>query len=123
VPNGERLRVELTPSGTTELARYLGPRVAVVEGTLTSVGGDGSMVIAVDQVQLVDGLRQPWTGEGVVTFNTPYVAGVQQRVFNRRLTTIATVAATAVLVGIAVVALKSGGAHGNPGDGTPGPTP
>src|SRR5438874_3174498 len=65
--SGERVRLTLTPQGTTDLARFLGPRVIVVTGTLSSVTADSAIVVAVDEVTLVDGLRQPWSGEGVVS--------------------------------------------------------
>src|SRR5439155_1053432 len=62
VPAGEQVRVELNPQGTIELARYLGPRVAIVDGTINSVAGDTALLIVVESVQLLDGLRPPRHG-------------------------------------------------------------
>lgn len=119
---GERVRIALTAEGMTDLARYLGPRVAVAEGTLNSNGGD-AMVVAVDFVQLIDGTRQPWSGEGVVSFPTNYVANVRQRTLLRRQSIIAGTGLTAALAAVAIVALKAGSAGGSdcPGCGPPPP--
>jgi hypothetical protein len=118
---GSTVRLSLTPEGMTELARFLGPRVAVVEGTLTAQSSDGAMVIGVEMVQTSDGVRQPWSGEGVVTVPKMYVVDVGVRTLNRRQTTIGTIALVASVVAIALLALAVGGAHGNaaPGGGTP----
>jgi hypothetical protein len=119
---GERLRVELTPEGTTEMARYLGPRVIEAEGSLMSVAADRAMVVAVDFVQMVDGMRMPWSGEGVVTFPPNLVAGTRGRTFEKRRTIVATTAAVAALVTTAVIAIRSGRASGG-GEVPPPPPP
>jgi hypothetical protein len=103
---GERVRVELTSEGTTELARYLGPRVKEAEGALISVAADRAWVVAVDFVALVDGIRQPWSGEGHVTFPAQYIAGTRGRVMEKRRSWVAAVAAAGALILTAVVALK-----------------
>lgn len=118
---GERVRVALTREGTTELARYLGPRVAEAEGALVSIDADRSMVIAVDFVGMTDGVRQGWSGEGTVTFPANYVAGTQQRTFRKRRSIVASAALAGALIVTAVVALKGGGAAGGPGNGAPPP--
>jgi len=123
VPAGEQVRVELNPQGTIELARYLGPRVAIVDGTINSVAGDTALLIVVESVQLVDGVRQPWNGEGVVRFPVTYVAALRRRVLDKRQTTIASVALTGALVAIAVIALRAAGASGGSDVGSGGPPP
>src|SRR5687768_12746315 len=75
---GERVRIALSPQGSVELARYLGPRVIGAEGALNGVT-EGAYVVAVDYVQFSDNTRQPWSGEGVVTIPLQYATGVQQR--------------------------------------------
>ena len=119
---GERVRVELTPEGTVELARYLGPRVIEAEGSLASVAADRAMVIAVDFVKLADGLRTPWSGEGTVNFPASLVAGTQQRTFEKRRTIVASAAAVGALIATAVIAIRSGRASGG-GEVPPPPPP
>lgn len=119
---GERVRVVLTPEGSTELARYLGPNVAVAEGGLASVGGDGTYVVAVDFVQMMNGIRQPWTGEGVVSIPAGYHSEIRQRTYLRNQSFVAAGALAVVLIATAIAALKSAGAAGN-GDGQPPPPP
>ena len=118
---GTGLRVRLTRDGETEMVRYLGPRVVSAEGTLSAIGADGSLTLGVEMVQTSDGVRQPWSGEGVVVFPKAYVTDVQVRTLNRRQTTIATIALAASVILIAIIALAAGGAHGAPdaGGGTP----
>jgi hypothetical protein len=119
----ERVRLTLTGQGTEELARFLGPRVVGAEGDLTSIQSDGAMVVAVDFVRLADGTRQPWTGEGVVTFPAGYVTEVRERTFLRRQSYVAGGALTGGLIAVAIMALRSGGAGGNGGGGPPPPPP
>src|SRR5439155_24510853 len=120
---GERVRLTLTPQGTTDLARFLGPRVIVVTGTLSSVTADSAIVVAVDEVTLVDGLRQPWSGEGVVSFAPAYVDAVQRHVLQRTRSIVAAGVAVAALISIVVIAIKAAGAGGGSCDGCPPPPP
>src|SRR5437870_5473832 len=80
---GERVRLQLTPQGMTEMARFLGPLVAEAEGTLTSVADDGALGVAVDLVQHVNGIREPWSGEGLVSFPHGYITEVRERIYQR----------------------------------------
>ena len=66
LPAGADVRVKLTAEGTQELARFLGPRVVTAEGTLASTRADGALMVAVDWIELTDGQRQRWNGEGQV---------------------------------------------------------
>lgn len=118
---GERVRLGLTIDGTNELARYLGPLVVSVEGQLHSTSETGYDV-AVDFVQMSSGIRQEWSGEGVVTIPKFYVTTTHQRTFLKRQTIIAAGIAVAVLVITAKIALNnnlfgtdlSGGGAENP---------
>ena len=80
---GERARIVLTPDGTTELARYLGPSVSIVEGAVSAVRDDGTLVVAVTFVQQLNGVRQVWTGEGMVSIPPQYRSEVHERTFLR----------------------------------------
>jgi hypothetical protein len=115
--------VTLTSEGTVEMARFLGPRVVMAEGLLTELRGDGGMAVSVDFVQTADGLRQPWTGEGIITFPRAYVSAVKERTFLRRQSYVAGAAMAAGLVAIAIFALSVGGAGGDGGGGGPPPPP
>ena len=119
-PAGADARVQLSSEGTTELARDLGPRVGAVDGKIASVGSDGSLVLAVTWVQLVDGVRQPWTGEGRVTIPKQYVASVEQRTLNRRKSYIAGAAIAGAVLLVAFQLIKGGGGNGLPETPTDG---
>ena len=121
-PAGQRLRVNLSPEGTTELAKFLGPRVEQVEGTLVNVQPDGTMSVAVEWVQTPGGVRQPWMGEGGVAIPATYIQSVQQHTLNRTSSVLAAVGITGGLIALAVVALNTGGSQGGgDGPGTPPP--
>lgn len=119
---GERVRIVLTPQGITDMARYLGPNVAVAEGVLDSLTGSDAIVVAVDFIQTTNGIRQPWSGEGVVTFPHGYVNETQHQTFQKGRSIAAFTALGVVLVAIAVLALRSGGAKGG-GDAGGQPPP
>ena len=119
---GQRVRLALTPEGTSELARFLGPRVTEAEGALVSMGVDRSLVVAVDFVA-VAGIRQAWSGEGSVTFPPSYIAGTRERRFERRRSIVASAAGVGGLILIAVMAFQIAGGGGGPGDGGTPPPP
>jgi hypothetical protein len=116
-PTGAEVRVQLNNEGTTELARYLGPRVISLDGKLDSLSSDGAMVITVAIVQIADGTSQQWTGEGSVTFPRPYVTSVQLRTLDRRKSTIFGIALVVSLVVIGELAAKGGSNSAPPGSG------
>ena len=120
---GGLVKVRLTADGTTNLAQFLGPRVEYADGMLSEVGSDGSIVVGVTSVRLLDGIDQHWSGRSVVTFPAQYVAEVQARTIDKgrtRIAVAATVLALATIVGLAfgvTAARGDGGADGG------GPTP
>ncbi len=119
---GERARVVLTPDGTVELARYLGPSVSIVEGAVSAVRDDGTLVVAVTFVQQLNGVRQVWTGEGMVSIPPQYRSEVHERTFLRNQSIVAGVVFVAAIIATAVVALRAGGAKGGTdAGGTPPP--
>lgn len=119
---GQQALVFLTPEGTTELARYLGPNVAAAEGLVASVTEDGSIMMAVQYVEQTNQLRQPWTGEGVVAIPAMYRREVRQRSFQKRRSIVAGTLLSLGLMSLAVIALR-GGKSGNGGVEVPPPPP
>ena len=122
-PTAQIVRVRLTSEGTAELARYLGPRVVLVEGTYSRGGGNDAVVVGPDWVELADGQRTNWSGEGVVTIPLKYTQGVEARLFDRRKTTLATVFTVVGTALVALVAFNAGGAKGSPPSAGPGGPP
>jgi hypothetical protein len=116
---GERVVLDLTPQGSVEMARYLGPSVTIAEGGLVSVGPDGELTVAVDFVQMSNGMKQPWAGEGSVIFPRQYVQTLRERHFERRRTVVASTAAIAALIAAEDARLF----HGNDGGGGTPPPP
>lgn len=119
---GQRVRVHLTTDGTTELARYLGPRVTSVDGRLASAQSDGALNVAVESVQLTDGVRQAWSGEGVVAFPSQYVTRIERSELSKARTTVGAIALVVGLFAIAALALKVTGSQGGPDAGGGSPT-
>ena len=105
---GQPARVFLTPDGTAELARYLGPNVASAEGVVASVSEDGTLLLSVETVKQTNGLVQPWTGEGAVSIPAMYRRDVHERVFQKRRSIVAGMLLVGGLVSLAVVAIRSG---------------
>lgn len=118
---GNNVRLQLTEAGTTEQAKYLGPNVQEITGPLHDVLPSGTLVVTPEWVKTSSGVLQPWSGEGSVHVPREYVRTLEVRTFNRRRTTVASVAVVGGLVAIAIIALKVGGAHGDagPSGGTP----
>jgi hypothetical protein len=115
---GERVRMRLTPQGMDSLARFLGPRVASADGQLSSVAADGSYVVAVDFVQTADGIRQPWNGEGIVSFPQSAIVDIKQNTFQKKQTFIATAIAVGALLLVTKLAFASGLLGGDGGAGS-----
>ena len=119
----ERVVLDLTPEGTVEMARYLGPRVTTAEGVLMTIGDDGAMNVAVDFVEMADRTKQPWAGEGSVVFPREYVQVVRERHFEKRRTVIASTAAIGALLAAAIITMKQTGVFGGDGSGGTSPPP
>lgn len=118
---GNGVRFQLTAAGTTELARFLGPNVLEISGRLHAVLPSGVLVVSPEWVKTSNGVSQPWSGEGAVSFPRDYVRALDERTFSLRKSTISSVALVGGLVSVAVIALATGGAHGaaGPSGGTP----
>ena len=119
---GEYVKVRLSAEGSAALAQFLGPRVEWAQGTLGESRSDGTVVLGVVQVRLLDGTDHFWQGTGRVEIAPPHMAELQRRELNRGRTRTVSIALAAFLVVIAVAALSTGGAGGAPdGGGTPPP--
>jgi hypothetical protein len=119
--SGAELRVELNREGTATLTSRFGPNVTAVDGTLSSVSGDGSLSIGMSALQMANGARQELIAADTITLPRVLVAGVEVRTLNRRKTTVAAVAIGAVVVTAGVVAMR--GARGDAAATEPAPGP
>ena len=119
---GTQVRLRLNASGTAELAQFLGPRVEYAEGTLSEVRSDGSVVVGVTSVRVLDGVENSWSGQNVVTIAPSQRVEVHVRTLDKHRTRVATVASIASVIAVFALALVGGVAHGDtPGSGTPPP--
>lgn len=119
---GQPARVQLTPEGTAELARYLGPNVAWAEGTVASISDDGTIMLAVDFVEQTNQIRQPWTGEGVVGIPANYRLEAHERVFQKRRSIVASALLGLGVLSMGLIALRGAGS-GEGGIEVPPPPP
>jgi hypothetical protein len=106
------VRVTLNQGGTEALTRFLGPRVRAASGKVASINADGDMTIVVASVQLADGSRQSWGGEGLVTFPKAHVASVEVSTLDRRKSYAGAAVAVAVVALAALALLKGRGGNG-----------
>lgn len=120
---GERVVLDLTSQGTTEMTRYLGPSVTMAEGVLLSVGAEGEMTVAVDFVQMSNGAKQAWAGEGSVIFPRAYVQTVRERHFEKRRTVLASAATIGALLAATIITMRQTGIFGGDGGGGVPPPP
>jgi hypothetical protein len=120
-PPPGRVRVMLNPDGSRELTRLLGPGVTVAEGVVSTLESDGTLRLGVDYVQFANGMRTPWTGEGVVPIAVSHRDSVLRHTYQRRQSVMAAGALVAALVATAVLALRTGGSDGGEVGGPPPP--
>jgi hypothetical protein len=106
---GAVVRVTLTAAGSEDLARFLGPRVYGADGRIASTTAEGDPTIAVTWVQLGDGSRQPWMGEGVVTFPKADIANVAMHTLDRQKSSLVAAVFAVALFTMTYVALQGGG--------------
>jgi hypothetical protein len=105
---GADVRIRLTDQGTTELARYLGPRVVRVDGRV--VGHDANHLrVSVQSVQTVDGANQPWRGEQAVDFPAATYSNIERREFKRSRTTLIAGGLAVAMAVIGYQAVQNGG--------------
>ncbi len=118
-----QVRVVFTAEGTSAMTSSLGPRVVWADGTLSERRADGTIVVGVSQVRLQDGTDHFWSGTGVATIAPNHVQELQHRKVDKGRTRTALVVLAVALVGIASMALGTGGADGSPNAGTVIPPP
>jgi len=118
---GDELRIHLTEQGTSELTRYLGPRVIALDGQLMHVGADSTLTLGVSMLHFVDGTSYPFTGEGTVPVSCALIGSVERRTFSPSRTAFVSAGVVAGLVAVARAALHTG--HVSPGGGIGGPPP
>ncbi|MBA2687944.1 MAG: hypothetical protein H0U64_07575 [Gemmatimonadaceae bacterium] len=113
---GQEIIVELTASGGTRLAQYLGPRAQTISGTTISAKPD-SLGISVRQVVRDNGEEQFWRGEEVRIARSD-ISRVSERRLSRGKSSLA---AALVAVGAYAIHRAFGGASSDEGrrGGTP----
>lgn len=111
------MRLYLSDAGSRELARYVGPRVTNINGTVTREENGGDLVLAVSSTVTTNGNETFWDGE-VVSVPRPYIAVLQER----KLSVSRTAAVAGGLVAAAVGLGRATGAIGG-GGGKGGGTP
>lgn len=62
--HGQRVRVMLTDQGTVNVARFVGPRVTIIDGNVAAAD-DSGVTLGVLQITKADGVEEYWKGEAV----------------------------------------------------------
>jgi hypothetical protein len=112
---GSRVHVALTDQGSIDLAQYLGPRVAGVDGRLVQTS-DSAVSVSVTQVVTQSGDDQLWKGENVA-IPRGAIASVQGRKLSFWRSGIigGAVAAAAFIIGAQAGGSSGGGKKGGGG--------
>ena len=116
---GTRVSVSLTDAGTDDLARFVGPGVAAIEGHVVS-SSDEAMHLGVTLVRLHNGAENFWKGERV-SVPRVQIAEVRERRLSRSRSFLS--AGTLLLAAVAAIDVFSGPgrAASRGGGGRPGP--
>jgi len=91
---GTEVAFDVNDAGRVALGGMIGPAIRQITGRLQARDGD-DYVVAVSNVELLDGGTQAWRGE-VVRINSSYVSTLYRREFSKGRT----IALTGVLVGL-----------------------
>jgi hypothetical protein len=105
---GRRVAIELTDAGTSELARYVGPRVGAIEGELVGAS-DSTLALSVIVTRQHNGIESFWNGEQVLVPRA-YVSHLSERQLSPTRTVLFASGFTALLAALAVA--FSGGFNG-----------
>ena len=108
---GVRVYVDLTETGTTDLARYLGPNARRVYGDVSG-SSDSAIVVSVRSVTDRRAIETLWSGERVPVPRTE-IADIRERRLSKQKSWIfgTAFAAGLALVGRSFAALGGGEAH------------
>jgi len=117
---GSYVAVTLTDSGSTELARYLGPNVFVVRGRYLG-DSDRGFLISVASVELKRGNELSWEGETVVLPNGTIASLDVRRLAKGRSILLAGVGAGGLVAATLAFTLNGGGTSLGPGRPRPNP--
>jgi hypothetical protein len=115
---GQRVFVRLTDQGSIDLARYIGPGMVAVDGTVESAA-DGEIALRVLRTEQRNGVDVSWAQEPV-TVPRSAIASIEERSLDKRRSWMVAgllgglVVAVGILIGTGVL---SGGA----GEDDPGP--
>ena len=103
--SGRELRVTLADGSAGDLARYLGPRAASLEGKLVD-RTDTSLTVSVTTVTRTSGVEETWPGDDVVLPRAAIATVQTQRISKSR--SILATAAIVVGAGLVAAAIKAG---------------
>ena len=117
---GSYVAVTLTDSGSTELARYLGPNVFVVRGRYLG-DSDRGFLISVASVELKRGNELSWEGETVALPNGTIASLDVRRLAKGRSILLAGVSAGGLVAATLAFSLNGGGTPLGPGRPRPNP--
>ena len=111
---GRRVRILLTEAGSTELARYVGPRIGTINGDVIRADSAG-LEIAVSSTVTRDENETFWKGEAV-SVPRDYVAVLQRRqiAVGRTVAFVGGLAGAAIGLGTVTGVVGGGGPRGGP---------
>jgi hypothetical protein len=118
-PAGSELRVTLADQSAGDLARFLGPRAASLEGRVVT-GSDTALTLSVTSITRTTGVEETWPGDQVVIPRTAIAAAETRRfAATRSLLLTGAIIVAGVIVGAALKSgpdvNSSGGGPSNPG--------
>lgn len=96
---GRELRVTLAEGSAGELARYLGPRAASLEGKLVG-RSDSALTVSVTTVTRTNGVEETWPGDAVVLPRSAIATTATRRPDKVR----SILVAGGIVVGVALIA-------------------
>jgi hypothetical protein len=101
-PPGKEIRVTLSEQGAAELARFLGPRAASLEGRVVT-RSDSGVTLSVTTITRANGVEETWPGDQVAIPRAAVAAAQARRVARTRsLLLTAAIIAGGILVGAAI---------------------
>jgi hypothetical protein len=111
VRSPQRVRIELTDAGTTNIVPKLGASVQYLEGQVVQAG-DGGLTLSVDLMRRKgDPLYKQWTGDSVQLASAD-IRLIRLRTQNRSRTALAAVGAGAAAIALVVFAANADGIFG-----------